>query len=372
MHEILILFRLTITLINCNFDVTKLSDSQLFSISSLCIMRKVSCFFILSLFLAVSCEKNDLINNFPATIKFNITSRLLKGKQIDCIDIDKKGNIFIGSGSELYYINGSELKNYSLDFQILDLAIAPDQTVWIGTGGKGLGHFTGKGFTWYTSTNAGLPRDYVRHVEIAPDGDIWFTSCAFRIGGLGVYDGEKFEFFTPENSPLNQNIIEDIEIDQDGRVYIATTGTVGKTNIYRISNKSWECLGDEKGTFYWVFSFTVGPSGIIYLVEDFSLSSSWPSPNKLYEFRDNKWKKIETDDITIIGFFGAIKADKRNYCWLAGNGEHSPLLHVYNGKSWINSPEEMFPEDYITTIEIDNDNNIWIGTSQNGIFILNQ
>jgi hypothetical protein len=211
----------------------------------------------------------------------------------------------------------------------------------------------------------------VRHVAIAPDGNIWFTSCAFRIGGLGVYNGEKFEFLTPENSPLNQNIIEDIKIDQKGAVYIATTGTIGRTNIYRISDKSWDCLGDEEGTFYWVFSFTLGSSGSIYLIEDFSLSSSFRT-NNLFRYADNEWNKIETNDIAISGFFAPVKADKRNYCWLAGYGKDSPFMNVYNGKSWVRSPDGAFPDDYITVIEADNENNIWIGTNKNGVFILNQ
>jgi len=334
-------------------------------------MRRISCLLVLLLLVAVSCQKDDLINNFPANISFDITGRLLEGKHIDCIDIDKKGYAAVGSGSNLYLINGSKQDSYTLDYQILDLAIAPDQTVWIGSKGGGLGHFNGKGFTWYTSANAGLPRDYVMHVEAAPDGVIWFTSCAFRLGGLGIFDGRKFEFLTPENSPLNQNLISDLEIDEEGTVYIATTGTVSYTNIYRIRDGSWKCLGDEEGTFYWVFSFTLGPSGIIYLIEDFALSSAM-NVNKLYRFDNDDWQVIGSGDILLMGFMSTLKADKRNYCWLAGSGENSALLHVYNGKSWETSPEGLFPDDHITVIETDNDNNIWAGTYENGIFILHQ
>ena len=326
---------------------------------------------MLFVLLTVSCEKDSSVNSFPAEVSFDVSNRLLEGQPIKCIDFDEQGNAYIGSGSKLHYSNGTIQKTYTLDYAILDLAVAPDQTVWIGTNGGGLCHFAGNEFTWYTSASAGLPRDYIRHVEIAPDGLVWFSSCAFRIGGLGICNGEKFEFLTPENSPLNQNIIEDIEIDNAGAVYIATTGTVGKTNIYRITDKSWECLGDEKGTFYWVFSITICPSGIIYLVEDFSLSSAMIS-NKLFRLENDKWQIIESEDIPEIGFFSSIKADKRNYCWLAGHGEHSAILHVYNGESWVSSPEGLLPDDHITTIEVDSDNNILVGTYESGIFILNQ
>jgi ligand-binding sensor domain-containing protein len=335
-------------------------------------MNRTCYYLILTLFLSNSCSKEDLVNNFPATVNFDITGRLLEGKRITSIATDNKGNICIASDKELYYRNNNEQKVFNLDFPILDLAIAPDETVWIGTNGGGLGHLSGRKFTWYTKANAGLPRDYIRNVEIGKDGNVWLSCSAFKLGGLGIFDGDKFEFLTPENSPLNQNIISDLEIDEDGNIYIATSGTVGKSNIYRISGKTWDCLGDENGTFYWVWSFTIAPSGIIYLVEDFSLSSSSYNKNKLYEFRDNKWQKIETTDIPGTNFYAPVRADKRNYCWLAVNGDNSPFLIVYNGDYWQNSPAGLFPDDFITAIEVDSNNNIWVGTWANGVFILNQ
>jgi ligand-binding sensor domain-containing protein len=94
--------------------------------------------------------------------------------------------------------------------------------------------------------------------------------------------------------------------------------------------------------------------------------------NNLFRFENNKWQKIETNDISMVSCFAPVKADKRNYCWLADYGGYSPVLRVYNGKSWLSSPEGILPDDYITTIETDSDNNIWVGTYQNGVFIINQ
>ncbi len=336
------------------------------------IMTRSLCLLILLSLLTVSCEKNDYVNSFPAKVRFDVSYRLLEGKKITCIDFNEKGNAWIGSGTELFYHGGSELKSYNIGFPVMDLAVAPDQTVWIGTNGGGLGHLDGDKLTWYNMANAELPRDVVMNVEAAPDGNIWFASCAFRLGGLGIFNGKKFTFLTPENSPLNQNIIEDIEIDRDGNVYIATTGTVGRTNIYRITDNSWECLGNEEGTFYWIMSFTISPEGTIYLVEDFSLSSLW-SQNKLFKFENDDWENIKTDENLQISFFSTIKADKRNYCWLTSSGEDDPALLVFNGHTWFSSPEGLFPDaSIITSIETDNENNIWVGTWSNGIFILNQ
>ncbi len=332
---------------------------------------RISCFAAIFLFTIVSCVK-DGFGPFPADVSFNISGRLLEGRRISCIDIDKKGNYCIGSESDLFYFNNGRQDLYRLDHPVLDVAIAEDASVWIGTNGGGLGHLTGKGITWYTKANSGLPRDYIRHVELAPDGTVWFSSCAHQLGGLGVFDGWKFSFFTPENSPLNQNVIQDINIDRDGVVYIATAGTVGRSNIYRIRDKKWDCLGDEEGMFYWIFSFTVSPTGTIYVIEDFSLSSYFCGSNNLWELSNNRWSKIETDDVTISGFFSQVIADQRGFCWIPGYDDNTPVLYVYNGNTWISSPADTFPGDFFTCMEVDYDNNIWLGTYSNGVFILRQ
>jgi len=334
-------------------------------------MNRFIYLFVLLLFPAVSCEKEDAVNHFPAEVKFDISNRLLEGRGITCIDFDSEGNPWIGSGTYLYHMEGSSLNDYNLGYPVLDLAVAPDQSVWIGTNGGGLCHFRDGQTTWYTKENAGLPRDLVMNVEAAPDGRIWFASCAHKLGGLGIYDGKGFTFLTPENSPLNQNIIDDIEIDSDGIVYISTSGTVGKSNIYSIDGNKWKCLGSEEGTFYWVFNLSISPSGMIYLVEDFSLSSTMQT-NKLHRYSRNEWENIPLEEGRQIGFFGITGSDRRNYCWVPSAGREGLFMMVYTGKKWEISPADFITGDIITAIEADNDNNMWIGTDTDGICMLNQ
>ncbi len=66
-----------------------------------------------------------------------------------------------------------------------------------------------------------------------------------------------------------------------------------------------------------------------------------------------------------------LKSDKRNYIWQAKfYKEGYETLSVYNGKEWIKAPS-VFPRDVIRCIEVDDENNIWLGTD-NGIYILEQ
>jgi ligand-binding sensor domain-containing protein len=322
-----------------------------------------------TLILISSCTKYEQVNNFGTKVSFDISDHLLEGKHVDCIVADNKGSVFIASDKELLYIHGSTRKSYTLEYPVLDMAVASDESLWIGSNGGGLGHLSSGVFKWYTKDNSGIPRDLITNVKVAPDGNVWFSSSAFRLGGLCVFDGNRFEILTPENSPLNQNLIDDIQIGSDGAVYIATAGTVGRSNIYRIRDKQWDCLGDEKGTFYWVFSFIASQSGLLYVVEDFSLSSAM-NTNKLYLFSENKWQKLEIDFNP--GFFTRMNIDRRDYLWVAGRSNNEPALHVYDGNSWVNSPKSVFENEFITSIETDSDNNVWIGTYDNGVYILKQ
>ena len=348
---------------------------------------KVSMVIILPFFLNCSCQKDDLLvtddnplvkkedilKNYSPEVSFEITKRMLEGKAITCIEPNYKGNTWIASGRELYYMNDSIEKTYTLDYPIYDISIAGDETLWIATKGGGLGHLSEDVLTWFNRANSDLPRDSIWNVEVGLDGRVWFSSGAHDRGGLLVYDGEKFDLFTPDNSILNQHVIGDIGIDHNGSIYVSSAGKVGRTNVYRITDDLWECLGDENGTFYWVPIFSVGPAGIIYLYVDYSLSSSFPRPNSLFEFRDSDWGNLEPDFMSSKStYFTAIKADRRNYCWAASIEGNPYVLKVYNGISWEVPPEELFFGDKITAIETDMDNNIWIGTSQNGIFVLKQ
>jgi len=347
-----------------------------------------SIFLTLLLLITISCKKGevpftdnkplvrkeDTLKSYSPSVRFDITGRLLEGKRIDCIEPNYKGNTWLASGQELFhYKNGTLENSYTLDYSIYDISIAGDESLWIAAGAGGLGHLTIDGINWYTKANSGLPRDYITNVEVGLDGRVWFSSAAHDYGGLVVYDGNKFDLFTPDNSILNQHVIDDIDIDHFGAIYVMTLSTVNKTNIYRISGDSWECLGNENGTFYWVTVFTVSPTSTIYLIEDFMLSSSTVDTNKLYVYKNNEWKRLKPDFMTSrLPFFTAFKSDRRNYCWAVNIEGNSYVLHVYNGSTWEQPSPGLFNGDKITTIETDFENNIWIGTAKNGVFILKQ
>jgi ligand-binding sensor domain-containing protein len=326
------------------------------------------------LFFLFSCNKDDeiVLNEFSKEINFDISGWVLKGENITCVDFDKDGNAWMASGNNLTFYDGLNTQSYSAGTVIQDVSVAPDERVWLGTKEKGLARFSKGEFTFYTSKNAGLPRDYVNEVEVAPNGKVWFSSSAHNLGGLMCYDSGTFSLFTPENSILNRHVIQNLKVDRDSRVYFATLGTVGSAAVFRIDNQNnWKQLGGD-ASFYWISSLSINSKGEAFVAVDYSLSSYSGHENYLAFLDGKEWKRFET------GFQFSILPrmfiDKRDYVWVYGYGTvegNYPGYFVFDGREWHHSAEGQIPEVFIKSGRVDERNNIWFCTDE-GIFILKQ
>ena len=329
--------------------------------------------FTIPLLLLFSCNKHDeiVLNKFSEEINFDISEWVLKGENITCVDFDKDGNAWIASGSNLIFYDGLNMQSYSAGTVIQDVSVAPDGKVWLGTKEKGLARFSKGEFTFFTSENAGLPRDYVHEVEVAPNRKVWFSSSAHNLGGLMCYDHGTFSLFTPENSIMNQHVIQNLKVDRDNQVFFASMGTVGSAAVFRIDNQNnWKQLNEEGG-FYWVSAVDLTSKIEPVLTTDHSLSSCMGCyENEVFIYQNGKWQNIETD--FEVGFFNRMFVDKRDYIWVQGNkqGDYSSYF-VYDGLNWHRSAEGQIPEVFIKSVKVDNQNNIWFCTDE-GIFILKQ
>lgn len=336
-------------------------------------MKTLPIFFI-TLFFLFSCNKDDevALNDFPEEINFDVSEWVLKGENITCVDFDKDGNAWIASGANLIFYDGLNTQSYSAGTVIQDVSVAPDGRVWLGTKEKGLARFSKGEFTFYTTENAGLPRDYVNEVEVTPNGKVWFGSAAHNLGGLMCYDYGTFSLYTPENSILNQHVIQNLKVDKDSRVYFASMGTVGNSAVFRIDNQNnWKQLGEDGG-FYWISSLAINSKGQAIVAVDFSLSSYCCYENYMVFFDGEKWEKFETD--FHFSILPRMFIDKRDYVWIYGYGTVEgdyPGYFVNNGRNWHRSAEGQIPEVFIKSVQVDDHNKIWFCTDE-GIFILKQ
>jgi ligand-binding sensor domain-containing protein len=335
-------------------------------------MKPIKLFFI-SLLILFSCNKDDevALKEFSEAINFNISEWVLRGENITCVDFDKDGNAWIASGSNLIFYDGLNTKSFSAGTVILDVCVSPDGRVWLGTKEKGLARFSKGEFTFFTSENSGLPRDYVHEVEVAPNRKVWFSSSAHKLGGLMCYDHGTFSLYTPENSMLNQNIIQNLKVDKDSRVYFVTLGTVGSAAVFRIDNQNnWKQLNEEI-SFYWISALNLTSDFEPVITTDHSLSSCMGCyENEVCLYQHGKWQIIKSD--FEVGFFNRMFVDKRDYIWVQGSkqGDYTSYF-VYDGQNWHRSAEGQIPEVFIKSVKVDERNNIWFCTDE-GIFILRQ
>ncbi len=82
------------------------------------------------------CGNDDSHLNLSDRVSFEISDWILEDVEINLIDFDNKGNVWIASGSELIFYNGKGILKYNLDSLIPDLSVAPDGNVWLGTRNK--------------------------------------------------------------------------------------------------------------------------------------------------------------------------------------------------------------------------------------------
>ncbi len=340
---------------------------------------KHSLYFLLIGFVCFSCKKENIQTNtdfspekdFSPQINFEISEQIFEDKEISCIDFDLEGNAWIGSGSELINYNNTKTKTFPVGSEIRDISVGNNGKVWIGTRDKGLACFENNKFTYYTVENAGLPRDLIIDVEAAPDGSVWFSSSAHRLGGLMHFDGQNFDLYTPENSILNQNLILGLKIDNKGNVFCHSEGTVTQAKVFRIGNNNkWNKLGGEI-VFYWIGSMDVNSQSEPVVVTDHSLSScAGCYTDEVIIYRKGKWEVIDTE--FEIWAFNRMFIDKRDYIWVPGsivNGYSG--YFVYDGKEWKHAEVNELEDAFVKMAKADPNNNIWICTN-NGIFIINQ
>ena len=101
---------------------------------------------------------------------------------------------------------------------IVDIASAPDGTLWLATAGTGAWTFDGETFGSLTAAD-GLPHDEVNDVEIAADGAVWLATK----GGVARYKDGRLTTLTTADG-LNE--VTAIHQTPDGALWLATGGGV--------------------------------------------------------------------------------------------------------------------------------------------------
>ncbi|MFA6468302.1 MAG: two-component regulator propeller domain-containing protein [Bacteroidota bacterium] len=111
------------------------------------------------------------------TLNSNLPSDL-----VYALEIAPDGTVWCGTGSGLAYLKGSSWTTFDTsnsplpDPYITALAIDSSNTLWIGTGYAGVARLSNGAWTLYDSAHSGLPSNTIFDIAIGPDHTPWFAT----------------------------------------------------------------------------------------------------------------------------------------------------------------------------------------------------
>ncbi|RKY83814.1 hypothetical protein DRQ09_09485, partial [candidate division KSB1 bacterium] len=323
------------------------------------------------------------------------SSNDLEFDSITKIAKDSSGNIWvISDGNGVNMFNGTNWTIYSNNLSSLDVTdIKVDQSgiVWISTSYE-LNSFNGN--TWSSVVIPGSGGTNIStFIEIAPDTSVWF---GLNNSGIVHYyidtNQDTFWVTYDVDSGLVDYTTTTGLFDSQGNLWIGTVSGISKFDLYN----TWVSFTNDTGY--------LNSASDIY--EDFQ-GNIWICTNRLNKYDGTKWERTyllagpDTVNFNSIvedysGNFwigtdkGLFKYDGSEYTHLLlgpfGNSVND-IAFKSNGTAWINSSSYLCrfggryfrliyttnsdTLDNVSKVFIDSENNLWVGTTGNGLWKFN-
>lgn len=307
-------------------------------------------------------------------VPLQISGANLQDYHIISIAFDAKGTAWLGTLSQgLIRHSGTSIAVFDSTNSILnkaaiwDIEVDKKGNVWLGT--DALIKYDGSKFTRYESGLYNLPRNAVRSLAIDGADNVWFSAGASRQGGLVKYDGSRFTAFTPENSKLPGNLIAGIAIDQKNTVWVALNDGVTATSIVRISDGKWDIFGAKELGFnpYYYGNIVIDKNNDLLASINYGLSSTIvPGRPQIFRFNGQSTQVINLPDENKKSYMTQqVFADRDNRIWAAfwDDKEYGVFR---NGKWELKDLEE---SGGIFAINQSPSGEIWLGAGK-GVYIL--
>jgi len=267
-----------------------------------------------------ACKNSD--NPVP----LEITDAKLQDYHIISIAFDAKGTAWLGTlGQGLIRHSGTSIAVFDSSNSTLkrapiwDIEVDKKGNVWLGS--DALIKYDGSKFTRYESGLYNLPRNAVRAVAIDGADHVWFSAGASRQGGLVKYDGARFTTFTPENSQLPGNLVAGIAIDQNNTVWAALNDGVTATSIVRIQSDKWDVFMEKELGFnpYYYGNIITNNDNELVASINYGLSSSMvPGRPQIFRFNGQSSQVINLpEENKKVYMTQTVFVDRENRIWAA-------------------------------------------------------
>ncbi|MBK8723252.1 MAG: PAS domain-containing protein [Saprospiraceae bacterium] len=283
-------------------------------------------------------EKYSFKDGFPSDLIF-------------CTDIDKKGNLWIGSIEGISIFDGVNIKNFSSNYGINNASVSclkfdNNNVAWFGQVGYGLSIFDGFNFK-NIFENTKFSKSAIFTILHHNDSTILSTN-----DGLLILHSGKIEELKFQNQLLSNEITCSL-IDRNNRKWFGTKNGLfyienGKCNVidFKIDKKNLKinCISQDREGKIWI--------GTQY--------------HGLYYYIENQLTKIEFQNFD-IKYINDIYCDKSGIIWIVNS--KSCILN-FDGNSFKRlNLDLMYNQIFINNIKEDKFGNMWFG-SYNGLYKL--
>jgi Predicted periplasmic ligand-binding sensor domain len=285
----------------------------------------------------------------------------LPDSNVNCINIDVKGNKWIGTNEHgIVKFDGSkwtvyDTSNSGLPYNTVN-CIAEDKigNEWFGTEG-GLAKFDGTEWTVYYEAEGGLPGlpdNYILSIAIDNNETKWIGTY---YGGLAEFNGTTWKVHNEKISGLD-NTITSIAIDTGGNKWIGT-----------MTSSLAEIGSNGLRYYYSTYSNPILPSNHVTCITIDKNGNKWIGTDwGLTKYDGITWTTYDISN-GLPGGATSIAIDSNGNKWVGTNNG----LAKYNDSSWISydTINSGLPNDQITSIAIDIVGNKWIGTYAGGLAV---
>ena len=311
---------------------------------------------------------------------YNISKTGIPSNYIDVIAIDNSNNSWLGiKYGPLVKYDGTSWTTFDLFeddsdiwwYRITDIAVDSENNIWIGSENKGLAFYDHQSFRYYDTSNSNIIEGDIWDIEIDHEDILWIVTPY----GLCSFDGDVWETFTDNDSITFSNIMS-VTVDKYGNKWMGGEGFIVKYN-----GRSWIVYNfpysQDISTAVFDEIAVIDTNNIWFSLRNFPILGKFDGINWMF-FDTLSLEPIIINDILIDGDdnvwigvwypfpYTIIRGGFKNY---------NPFgLLYYKDDNWnyFSTDNSGLPTNDVTSLAIDQNSNIWIGTNGGGLSIYNE
>jgi ligand-binding sensor domain-containing protein len=284
----------------------------------------------------------------------------LADNHVTSMAVAPDGSLWLGTPHGASRLDGDTWTTYTksdglASDAVVSIVVAADGALWFRSWYSGVTRFDGKTWTVYGEVD-GLTDGYVRDVAVSPDGSVWVGAAS----GVARFDGETWISYTTPGGLGSHRPVLSIAVAPNGTVWCAVGGDGG---VLRFDGQTWTAYSTAEGLVSnRVDSVVAAPDGTVWFGTTEGVS----------RFDGDTWTTYTVYDGLAGNVVSSIDIAPDGAAWFRTEGG----ISRFHDETWTtyrpgtcDLPAFRGP---VSAIGFDRDGQVWIGSPELGIGILDQ